>query len=150
MSAHLSARDLVAWNNRIHGEATPLPPKRKPRRNEESQIQRALIKWWSIAHVAFAVPEHLFLSIPNGGRRDAITGAMLKLEGARKGACDLLLLQKRGKWGALLVELKTETGRLSPEQGYFINDAEFAGYCTAVCHSYDQAVRVITEYLDEK
>ncbi len=124
-------------------------PERKHRKNEESAMQRRLINWWAVAHMAFNVPEHLLLSIPNGGRRDAITGAMLKKEGARKGACDLLLLQKRGTWGALLIEMKTPVGRVSPEQVEFMGDSFKAGYYVQLCRSYEEATQVITEYLNQ-
>lgn len=43
-------------------------------------------------------------AVPNGGRRDAATGAMLKKEGALAGVSDLILLLEDGE--TVFVELK--------------------------------------------
>lgn len=57
------------------------------------------------------------IAIPNGGRRDAVTGAMLKKEGATAGAPDLVLILDDGE--TVWVELKTPKGRQSESQKAF-------------------------------
>lgn len=57
------------------------------------------------------------IAIPNGGRRDAVTGAMLKKEGATAGAPDLVLILNDGE--TVWVELKTPKGRQSESQKAF-------------------------------
>lgn len=152
------------------------PDRRKKRRNEESAIQQHLIRWWSQHCNELGVPVHLLMSIPNGGRRDAITGALLKKEGCRAGAPDLLLavpgkrthrvlLQNfamhggkisevreyadapNGQFHALFIEMKRPDGYTSIPQREMLADLENQGYLTAVCRSFENAKKVIIEYL---
>lgn len=133
---------------RRQGHDVPVPPKpRKGRRREESEIQCALIVWWSHACKGYGVPEHMLFSIPNGGWRDPAGAAILKREGQRNGVCDLFLAVRRGPWCGLFVEMKTPVGVVSDEQEAFIADASKQGYATHVCRSFDAAVKVIGDYL---
>lgn len=117
-------------------------------------MQRALIEWWAWKHREFVVPEFLLFSIPNGGGRSGpVVGAILKAEGLRAGAPDLFLAMPR-PWSnkrehGLFLELKTAFGRVSPEQEFFHRLLADAGYQVAVCRSFDECVRVITEYLTQ-
>jgi hypothetical protein len=135
-----------------------LPPSPKRRKNEESQMQRNLIRWWSIACRGFGIHEWMLFSIPNGGGGGEKRGYWLRLEGARRGPPDLVLTVPRAKWGGitdprnhsfagLFLELKTPTGRLSPEQKIFHEHLTKNGYRVAVCRSLDEAVKTIAEYL---
>ena len=57
-------------------------------------------------------------AVPNGGRRDAKTGAMLKKEGALAGVSDLIVLLPEGE--TVFVELKDGSkGRQSDSQVWF-------------------------------
>ena len=61
------------------------------------------------------------ISVPNGSKRDAATGAKLVLEGLKRGFPDLALFTPRGGYGALFVEMKKRTGgRLSEHQMVWI------------------------------
>jgi len=138
-----------------------LPPSPKRRKNEESQMQRNLIRWWSIACRGFGIHEWMLFSIPNGGGGGEKRGYWLKLEGCRSGAPDLVLsVPRRKSWSenptkcpptpeehGLFIELKTPTGRLSPEQKIYHEQLSRNGYRVAVCRSLDEAVKTITEYL---
>ena len=44
-------------------------------KNEESRIQQSCIRWFRLQY-----PEHRLrlFAVPNGGKRDAVTGAILK------------------------------------------------------------------------
>lgn len=53
-------------------------------------------------------------AVPNGGRRDRVTGAILKREGVKAGVPDICILRSGGY--AAPIEVKTETGRLSNSQ----------------------------------
>lgn len=151
------------------------PDRRKKRRNEESAMQQHLIRWWAQHCTELGVPVHLLMSIPNGGRRDAITGALLKKEGCRAGAPDLLLAVPRDNaatvtslvnnansptgvvqasqryriFHALFIEMKRPDGYTSMPQREMLADLEKQGYLTAVCRSFEDAKRVITEYLSQ-
>lgn len=143
----LTDYDLAVYR-RAHGEPDlPLPPKRKKRDNEESRMQMALIRWWGAARKGFGVPEQMLFAVPNGGRRDVIGASILKKEGQRNGVSDLMLAVPRGKYHGLFLELKTAKGVLSPAQNQFLADASAQGYAAYACHSFDDAVRIITLYL---
>lgn len=55
----------------------------------------------------------LFFHVPNGGSRDAREGSQLKASGVVAGIPDLVLINKGNAYG---FELKTLTGKVSPEQ----------------------------------
>lgn len=151
MSQRFTDADLFRLQAHIDKTGSPdgfQPTPRRRMRNDESQMQQAVIRWWSVACRQFKVPEHLLMSIPNGGRRDEITGALLKKEGARRGAPDLLLCApSRGKH-ALFIEMKTEKGRVSPEQATIHNQLRDFGYAVEVCRSTDEAIKTIETYLN--
>ena len=64
-------------------------------------------------------PEVLIFAIPNGGQRNAATGARLKAEGVVPGVPDLFI----PAWG-LFIEMKTLTGKVSLEQKAMLSYAE--------------------------
>lgn len=140
------------------------PAIRKRRSNEESMMQRALIKWWQANCRHFSVPELALMSIPNGGGRSGpIVGSILKAEGLRKGAPDLMLCAAKQRKGyfigetliqdnsiwyhALFIELKTPTGTMSPEQEAFHKILRNQGYRVEVVRSLRQGIDIVTTYL---
>lgn len=139
----------------------PPPKKKKARNNEESRSQRALIRWWRAACKRFDVPEILLFSIPNGGNMDARRGSIMKAEGQRKGAPDLMLAVPSGqqgifsgesdlpvyKYAGLFVEMKTSTGAISADQFEFHAYLVSRGYAVHICRSTEDAIKVITSYL---
>ncbi len=73
----------------------------------------------------------------------------MKAEGMKRGIPDLFLpCSKRGYHG-LYIEMKTEEGRLTPEQKDFLAYAEAAGYLDLVCRGADEAIEQIEWYLGE-
>ena len=116
----------------------------------EAQIQHSCVAWFRIK---FPDKKCLLLAIPNGGARTGASGAMRKYEGALAGASDLILLHKRGGYGALLIEMKTpkvkgqkSAGRQSKAQEEFQSHVEEAGYKYIVCHGIEEFVRGVCEY----
>ena len=74
----------------------------------EHRLQQACVRWFALQY-----PKHQgrLFAVPNGGRRDAVTGAKLKAEGVVPGVSDLILLKSNCRYGALLIEMKTDKGR---------------------------------------
>lgn len=119
----------------------------KPRRDEEHQNQVALFQWARLE--AMRLPELVLLHAnTNGGRRDAVTGARLKAEGALAGIPDIHLPVPRGKWASLWIELKTEKGRVQSHQREMLERLQRAGNKAVVCRGWLEARRTILEYLD--
>ena len=92
----------------------------------------------------------LLYAIPNGGARDAVTGARLKAEGVMAGVADLFLSIPNLQYHGLYIEMKTVKGTQSQAQRIFQQRVEAMGYRYAVVRSFDQFVAEIREYLNPK
>lgn len=120
---------------------------RKPPSDEEHRIQTACVRWFRLKYPHLAA--RLF-AVPNGGRRDGITGARLKEEGVLAGVADLVLLVPGGGFHALLIEMKTPKGRQSESQKAW--QRAVAGnddYLYVVCRSLEGFIKTIEEYLNQ-
>lgn len=147
MPRYTTERELAIARRSMGEPNVVIPPPKKKQGNEESAMQCALIKWWAVACKAYGIPERLLFSIPNGGRRDPLAMVFLKREGLRPGVCDLMLALPGHNSSGLFVELKTPTGKTSAEQEQFIADVRQFGYTAVVCRSFDEARKVITDYI---
>lgn len=103
-------------------------------RQEEHNIQVAIVQYLRLR--GFEV-----FAIPNGGRRDAVTGAKLKAEGVSAGVADLIILLPIGN--VLFVEVKTAKGRQSPEQKAFQERVESLGFNYVIWRSVEDAEKFI-------
>ena len=112
--------------------------------HNESTLQRACVAWFRMAHRKYS---GVFFSVPNGGARNVVTGAILKAEGALRGVADLLLLVPRGKWHGLCIEMKAVKGRQSPEQKQWQQAVTAQGYRYVVCRTFDEFRQEIENYL---
>lgn len=114
----------------------------------ESQSQQALIKWWRLVCHSHGLDERILMAFPLGGKRTAITGAILKAEGARAGTPDLLLAVRRGVCGGLWIELKTmkKGSGLQQSQKEMLKLLS-QDYVTVVCRSTQEAQAAILAYL---
>jgi hypothetical protein len=109
------------------------------RRSPETQIHCAICDHLRLR----AKPDVLWLHVPNGERRDAITGAKLKRMGVLPGAADLLI------WHggvAFALELKSPSGRLSEAQLEFMARFADAGGHTAVAEGIDRALACLESW----
>jgi hypothetical protein len=114
----------------------------------ESELQRAIIKWWSFAHRGLGVEdERMLYSVPNGGKRGLITACILKAEGARPGVPDLFLAVPRGGFHGFYLELKSPVGRPSPDQVSFMESARKQGYKAEISKEWNHATSLIESYL---
>lgn len=122
-----------------HGGKAPACP-------TESQEQKALFGWWR----AYARNTSLvMLHIPNGGARNAITGARMKAEGVAAGVPDILLAASRQGCHGLWIELKRQKGgRVSEAQEGIMTALRQAGYRVEVCRGWLAARDVIENYLN--
>jgi hypothetical protein len=110
----------------------------------EHEHQTALIQWLS----KHPDPRTgMIFAIPNAGKRSLRAGAELKKEGMRTGGPDLLLPVACGGYHGLFIELKTLTGRPTPEQKQWITALREQGYHAVVCRGCEAAKEVVDEYL---
>lgn len=113
----------------------------------ETEMQQALIRWWSYACKDWFLDERLLIAHPLQGKRTKRTGSRMKAEGLRKGTLDLQLLVPSKKAPGLWIEMKTPIGTTTKEQKEFIELLRDQGYRVSICHSVQAAIDVIFEYL---
>lgn len=115
----------------------------------EHQEQVSLFEWSAWQEGLW--PElRLLHAIPNGGKRDIRTAAMLKAEGVKPGVPDICLPVPRGGKHGLYIELKRRKGgTVSKEQEAWIRALMEQGYSCAVCYGWDQARETILQYLKQ-
>ena len=116
------------------------------RAHNESNLQKSCVRWFRLQYPKLA---SLLFAVPNGGARNAITGAILKAEGVTKGVADLLLLVPTKHHHALCVEMKTPKGRQSENQKHWQRAVEAQGYYYAIVRSLDEFVELVRWYLNE-
>jgi hypothetical protein len=137
------------------GVAKPVIPElrqravRKAVGPSEHQIQAAIISWWGYERHKYGLPDFALLAVPNGGARDAITGARLKAEGVRRGIADLFLAVPTPDFHGCWIELKTEDGVMSEPQKEFAEYVRQQRYYFAMCKSVESARTVIYAYLQD-
>lgn len=115
----------------------------------EAKHQAAVFKWALQPSIREKWPELALLHhIPNGGSRDPVEGRHLKEQGVKRGVPDLCLPVARGKYHGLYIEMKTESGRTSPEQEWWGTQLLLQGYRWEVCRGWTVAVKVLEWYLN--
>ena len=119
-------------------------PKPKPR-NEEHRIQCACVKWFRYQYPKYA---KLLYAVPNGSRRDAITGKLLKDEGVIRGVSDMNLDVANQFYHGLRIEMKTPKGVQSKEQREFQFEVEKQGFKYVVCRSLSDFIKAVTIYIE--
>lgn len=115
-------------------------------KNVEHQIQKAFFKWLDLNKKRIPALE-LFHSIPNGGARTPIQGAILKAEGVRAGALDTQLPVARGGFIGLAIEFKAPEANPSKEQRERAERLMIEGWCVLFCWSWQSAARVTLGYM---
>lgn len=114
----------------------------------ENQHQIALFKWSRQPSVRRAYPElKLLFHIKNETKEGAKQVSVDRALGVKKGVPDLCLPIPRGKYHALYIEMKTEKGRTSEQQDWWLEALREAGNCACVCRGWETAVQVLTWYL---
>ena len=118
---------------------------RKRPADEEHRLQVSCVRLFRMNHPHLS---SLLIAVPNGGRRDAVTGAKLKAEGVVAGVSDLLLLVARGGFHGLCIEMKTPKGRQQDTQREWQKAVEAQGFRYALCRSVDEFISETDNYLN--
>ena len=111
-------------------------------KTQESNLQIQCVKWFRLQY-----PNVIIASIPNGGKRNAITASILKQEGVLAGMPDLIVCCAKNGYSGLFIEMKYGKNRLTDEQKEFGDYVNKQGYCTAVAYSAEEAIEIIDDYL---
>ena len=89
----------------------------------------------------------MMFAIPNGGQRNIVTATKLKAEEVKSGVPDIFLAYPSSHSHGLFIEMKSAKGKVSENQREWIAGLSAHGYMCAVCYSFDEAKKVIAEYL---
>ena len=112
----------------------------------EEREQQAVMEWAAWMQGKYPELRRLY-HIPNGGKRDKATAAVLKSLGVKPGVPDLCLPVPRGGYHGLYIEMKAVGGRPAAEQREWLEELHEQGYRAAVCVGADAAIAVIEGYL---
>ena len=114
----------------------------------EHDLQVACVAWFRAQYPKDAA---MLFAVPNGGHRNAIEAARMKAEGVTPGVADLILLEARGGYGALCIEMKTRrkgSGQ-SSAQRLWQQAVEWGGAKYVVCRDFAAFCREVTAYLSQ-
>lgn len=119
---------------------------RKKYRNDEHKLQVSMVNWFRLQYPSM---RHNLFAVPNGGRRDASTGRLLKDEGVLAGVSDLILLKSNQHYGALLIETKTKKGTQRESQKEWESKITADGYKYVVVRSLDDFIKEVNDYFKD-
>ena len=129
------------WRDVFGGEVR----KRRPPRSLEHTLQTRCVRWYRLT---FPDMVHNLFAVPNGGYRTKTTAANMRAEGQLSGVSDLILLKRKGKCGALLLEAKNKGNYQSDNQREWQKRIEADGYEYRVFHTLEEFAEIVTEYLN--
>lgn len=110
----------------------------------ETQHHIGLMVW---AKTQPILSEYL-IHIPNGGYRHPMEAIKLKKMGVKAGVSDLFLAYPNPYYHGLWIELKSEKGKLSPEQKSWLILMQRVGFAIAVSYSIEETYDILQNYFD--
>lgn len=113
----------------------------------EEAEQAAIFEWAEYEKRKYPELELLY-HVPNGGKRDAKTAAILKRCGVKAGVPDLVLPVARCGYHGLYIELKVGKNRTSKNQDRWLENLNAQGYKAVVCNGFNEATNMILRYLE--
>lgn len=119
-------------------------------KQEEHAQQSSFFQWTEVLEKRF--PELArFWAVPNGGARHPVVAGKLKAEGVKKGILDVVnVMPTRALDGplyrGLILEFKSSTGRLSPEQRDWCQHFREQGFRVEVPRSWVEAALITIDY----
>ena len=112
----------------------------------ESSLQRACVAWFRVQYRSRA---DMLFAVPNGGGRSRVEAAIMKGEGVTPGVADLILLEPRGGFASLCIEMKKDAkARQSEAQKAWQAAAESFGNKYVVCRSFEQFQETVRDYMN--
>lgn len=119
----------------------------KKRVQKEAHEQEAVIQWAKLQEQVWPELKLLF-HIPNGGSRNVIEATNLKRQGVKRGVPDLFLPVPKSGTHGIFIEMKSEKGRVSDEQHWYIQQLRLQWYRVEICYSAESAINAIKNYLE--
>ena len=117
----------------------------------ESAHQAQVVEWskWAYKTGKYPMLNMLHCSL-NGVKLSGTQAKIAKGQGMLSGVPDLFLPVPKNGYHGLFIEMKSEKGRVTENQHWFLTNAESVGYKTAVCYSAKEAISAIQAYYDQE
>jgi len=119
----------------------------------ESAHQQQVVEWarWAFKANPVRYPhlDMLHCSL-NGVKLSGTQAKIAKGQGMLSGVPDLFLPVPKNGYHGLFIEMKSEKGRVTDNQEWFLSKTEGLGYKTAVCYSAKEAIDAIEAYYSDK
>lgn len=113
----------------------------------EHQAQAALVAWAALHETTY--PElRLLFAIPNAAKRSFKLAAVMKAEGLKSGVPDLCLPVSRCGYSALFIEMKTEGGKVSDDQQFFLHGLATNNNLAVVVWDWYLGAELIERYMN--
>lgn len=114
--------------------------KERPYKGRESSLQIACCKYLQLRRL-------LYLHPPNEGVRDYKYACILKAMGVKSGAPDIIILEPKGKFHGLMVELKAGKNRPTSSQTLWLAELQKRGYQVAIVYNFLSFKKLVDDYL---
>ena len=119
----------------------------------ESAYQTQVVEWsrWAFKANPVRYPhlDMLHCSL-NGVKLSGTQAKIAKGQGMLSGVPDLFLSVPKNGFHGLFIEMKSEKGRVTENQHWFLTNADSLGYKTVICYSAKEAISAIQAYYDEE
>lgn len=119
------------------------------RATPEDDLHRACIEWVELSCLRHPILKWM-KHTPNGGKRPKGEAGKLKAMGVKKGYPDIDLPLSHGAWKGLAIELKSPTGRVSPDQQEWLDRLAADGWLVGVARTLDEFIAITNQYLKGK
>jgi len=86
----------------------------------------------------------------NGVKLSKSQAKIAKGQGMLSGVPDLFLPVPKNGFHGLFIEMKSDKGRVTENQHWFLTNAESLSYKTVICYSAKEAISAIQAYYDEE
>ena len=117
----------------------------------ESAQQAQVVEWsrWAYKTGKYPMLNMLHCSL-NGVKLSGTQAKIAKGQGMLSGVPDLFLPVPKNGFHGLFIEMKSEKGRVTENQHWFLTNADSVGYKTVVCYSAKEAISAIQAYYDQE
>ena len=119
----------------------------------ESAHQAQVVEWsrWAFKANPVRYPHLNMLHCSlNGVKLSGTQAKIAKGQGMLSGVPDLFLPVPKNGYHGLFIEMKSEKGRVTENQHWFLTNADSVGYKTVICYSAKEAISAIEAYYTEQ
>ena len=106
---------------------------------KEEDFQKSLARYLDLSNL-------LWFHVPNEIKANVQYGAKRKRLGVKSGVPDVCVMEPRGQYSGLFLELKVGYNKPSETQNKWIEALKLKGYMAAWTRSLDEAINIIEKY----